>query len=246
MAAVPSAAQCPRRPRWPENSIDFANPSARRAWEVAWSLLLSFPQADGLAALLPGRQHMVPRSIQTVLLAKRASVDLPLLIASTRTFSVVDTLAAAVPLIGAGPGLTPSWDDLLIGYMCGLRATSAGDLNRASFLDRIGGAICLASAHTTAVSRFYIERTAQGYGPNWIETVLSAISRGDCDLTNRSTREALHVGRTSGTDMMFGAVLGTLVWQSEAQGQGFRILSAILCGDQRVPSARLVGHHGTN
>lgn len=241
MAALPSAAQ--RQ----DNSIDFASPSARRAWEVAWSLLLSFPQADGLAALLPGRQHVSPRSIQTILLAKRASTDLPLLIASTRAFSVVDALAAAVPLIGAGPGLTPSWDDLLIGYLCGLRAAAGGNFGRMSFLNRLGREIHQASSATSAISRFYIDRTIRGFGPDWIEAVLSAISRGDCALADRSTRNALHVGRTSGTDMMLGALLGTSVWQPEAQGQGFWILAPILRENLRVSCEwSSAGHHGAN
>lgn len=212
---------------------------------MAWSLLLSFPQADGLAALLPGRLR-APRLIQTALLAKQASANLPRLIASTRILSADDALAAAVPLIGAGPGLTPSWDDLLIGYLCGLRAVSAGKSDRASFRGRIGEAICLASVRTTAASRFYIERTARGCGPGWVEAVLRAISRGDCALADRSTRTALRVGRTSGTDMMLGAMLGLSAWQPEAQGQEPRILAAMLRNDPQVSGEGSADRHATH
>lgn len=219
--------------------------SARKAREVAWSLLLSFPQADGLAALLPGRPR-APRLIQTALLVKRASANLPRLLASTRTFSVADALAAAVPLIGAGPGLTPSWDDLLIGYLCGLRAASAGKPDRLSFQGCIGEAIRLASIRTTAASRFYIERTVRGSGPGWVEAVLRAISSGDCTLVDRSMRAALRVGRTSGTDMMLGAMLGLSVWQPEAQGYERRILTAMLRDDPHVHGEWSADRHGTH
>jgi len=218
-------------------SIDFGDEAILSAWEAVRSLILSSTQRDGLGALLPNGRRLKPRSIQTALLARHASVRLPLLISSTRECDVDQALEAAVSLIGAGPGLTPSWDDLLVGYICGLRATlTIDDWNRSLFLDQFGRAIHQASSGTTDVSRRYIERTARGEGPAWIEHVLDAIAWGNVTAAQHAARYAMSIGTTSGTDMMLGAVLGSSVWQPGEPADA--LLAAMSCQGLSVPSPR--------
>lgn len=228
-----SAAQRSPRLRYP---IDFGDESVSIAWEAAHSLLLSAIQPDGLGALLPKGRRLKPRFIQTALLARRASVSLPLLIAATRECAVSRALAAAVQLIGAGPGLTPSWDDLLVDYICGLRVTlTVEDRKRALFLDQFGLAIHQASSRTTDVSRRYIERTVRGEGPAWIEDVLHAIALGDLERAQHATRPTMNIGTTSGTDMMLGAVLGSAAWQLGAQA--IAMLATLSCHRLPIPGS---------
>jgi hypothetical protein len=207
-------------PRFRERSnggIDFANRSTLDAWQVAWSHLQAGVQPDGLGALLPKGRSTTPRSIQTALLAGPARAALPQLMAATRALEISTALAAAIPLVGAGPGLTPSWDDLLVGFLCGLRATAGKDRGQKRFFTEFAMAVGKASALTSPVSRSYIEQTADGFGPTWIEDVLAAIGAGDCELTRQTTARALRMGHTSGTDMMLGVVLGSAAWQAGAQ-----------------------------
>ena len=204
-------------PRCRESSnggIDLTDRSALRAWQIAWSHLQACVQPDGLAALLPNGRRAPARSVQTALLVGRARAALPRLVAATHALEIAPCLAAAIPLIGAGPGLTPSWDDLLIGFICGLRATDGNDRSQGRFLAEFGVAVDNASTATTAVSRLYIEHTVHGFGPIWIEDVLAAIGGGDCERTRRATARALRMGHTSGTDMMIGAVLGSSAWHA--------------------------------
>lgn len=162
---------------------------------------------------------------------------MPLFIGSTRGVDIAASLDAAIPLLGAGPGLTPSWDDLLIGYICGLRATAAKDWSQVCFLSQFGEAVHKASlAATTAVSRSYIKRTIEGLGPAWIEDVLAAIGVGDPELTKCAAAHALAVGNTTGTDMMLGAVLGSSVWQAGAQTA--HVLAALSCHEPHPVQTR--------
>jgi hypothetical protein len=209
------------------DTVNFENHSTQNAWQLAWSHLQLCTQPDGLGALLPNSRRMAARSVQTALLVKPARSALPLLVASARKLEIASCLAAAIPLMGAGPGLTPSWDDLLIGFICGLRATAAKDRNQGRFLIDFGVAVDNASAATTAVSRWYIEHTVKGVGPVWVEDVLAAIGAGDLELTKRATEWALRMGHTSGTDMMIGAVLGSSAWQKGAQTTD--VLLALSC-----------------
>ncbi len=207
--------------------IDFTNRSALHAWQIAWSHLQACVQPDGLGALLPNGRRAPARSVQTALLAGRARAALPRLVAATRALEIAPCLAAAIPLIGAGPGLTPSWDDLLIGFICGLRAIAGKDRAQERFLTEFGLAVNNASTATSTVSRSYIEQTVEGFGPAWIEDVLAAIGGGACERTRRATTLALRTGHTSGTDMMIGAVLGSSAWQAGTQAAD--VLAVLSC-----------------
>ena len=207
--------------------IDFDDYSTLQAWQIVWSQLQACDQPHGLCALLPNRRHFARRSLHTELLISPARATLPLLIGQTRCVEIAPSLIAAIPLIGAGPGLTPSWDDLLIGYICGLRATTAKDWRKVCFLSQFGEGVIIASKLTTAVSRTYIADTIQGRGPSWVEDVIASIGIGDSALTSHMAARAMRIGNTSGTDMMLGAVLGSAVWQ--ASTQIIDVLTALSC-----------------
>ena len=221
--------------RAPNGTINFENRPALNAWQLAWSRLQSCVQPDGLGALLPNGQREPARSVQTALLAGRARSALPRLVAATRALEIAPCLAAAIPLIGAGPGLTPSWDDLLISFLCGLRATAGKDRSQGRFLTEFGMAVNNASAATSAVSRSYIEHTVDGFGPIWVEDVLAAMGAGDCELTRRATARALRMGHTSGTDMMIGALLGSSAWQAGTQAAD--VLAVLSCHEAHCATA---------
>jgi hypothetical protein len=163
----------------------------------------------------------------TAALVIQARTALPRLIQSARQFDLASSFAIALPLLGAGPGLTPSWDDLLIGFLCGLRDTSGIDPSRCQFINQFGRAMARASTKTTAVSRAYIQRTVDGAGPVWIEDALAAIAAGDTIDAHAATARASRVGHTSGVDMMLGVILGSAVWQHGSEVN--QVLSALSC-----------------
>jgi hypothetical protein len=205
-------------------AIDFTNPLILQAWRTAWRLLQGCTQSEGLGVMISRRSPCSPLTAAFVIQARTA---LPRLIQSARQFDLASSFAIALPLLGAGPGLTPSWDDLLIGFLCGLRDTSGIDPSRCQFINQFGRAMARASTKTTAVSRAYIQRTIDGAGPVWIEDALAAIAAGDTIDAHAATARALRVGHTSGVDMMLGVILGSAVWQHGSEVN--QVLSALSC-----------------
>lgn len=174
--------------------------------------------------MLSGR---LPHSPLTRAVVARARPALPQLIRSIRRLDLAPSVSVALQLLGAGPGLTPSWDDLLIGLLCGLRATCRGDLCHNQFTREFGGGILGGSEKTTAVSRAFVLRTVNGSGPKWVEDALAAIAAGDSSHARSATAQALGVGHTSGTDTMIGAILGAAIWQQGNEPD--EVLSALSC-----------------
>lgn len=194
--------------------LDLREPQVSLAWRAVLMRFESYSQSDGMAALLLKDCAGQPKSLATAPLLKRVRRRLPMLVSSTREVDISGALAAAMPLIGAGPGLTPSWDDFLMGYLCGLKTSPLLDDQRLQFLWEFGNAMMTESACTTSASRTWIERTVRGDGLPWIRVVLDAISCGRIRRSASLAERALRVGHTSGTDSMFGALLGSSLWKT--------------------------------
>ena len=95
-------------------------------------------------------------------------------------------------LAGRGEGLTPSGDDVLIGYL-GALVLVAGEPDRANEIAR------LTSELTTALSATLIRHAARGELP---EPVHRFLADGD-------TEDLLALGHSSGRNMLLGLQLGT-------------------------------------
>ena len=107
-------------------------------------------------------------------------------------------------LVGAGPGLTPSGDDVLAGALVAAHATSDPRLPRwrAATLD------ALRTQTTTAVSRGLLLHAADGWATPELAAFVTAVCRGSMST---ETERLLAVGHTSGAALAAGAlhVLGT-------------------------------------
>jgi len=108
-------------------------------------------------------------------------------------------LGAARALIGRGPGLTPSGDDLLVGFSAALRATGhrlARPFAR-GVAERARGA-------TSDVALAYLDHAARGEYAEHVGAVLRALLVGSEDDVAFAVRRALAWGATSGADALTG------------------------------------------
>ena len=107
---------------------------------------------------------------------------------------------AARPLVGLGPGLTPSGDDALVGIEAALRALghpAAGFLSRA--LDDV-------TDRTTDVSTALLRHAARGEFSGRIHRLLAALlDENDSELPAAIAR-AVAWGATSGRDCLLGVI----------------------------------------
>ncbi|MDH3738699.1 MAG: DUF2877 domain-containing protein, partial [Alphaproteobacteria bacterium] len=104
------------------------------SWRAGWHILLSINVAAGLVVSLNGRR--AAGSLDGAL-AARARKTVPRLLNAAQKNDVEAALAAAAQLVGAGPGLTPSGDDFLAGFLVGARQTAQTDA-ALSFVDTLG------------------------------------------------------------------------------------------------------------
>ena len=105
----------------------------------------------------------------------------------------------AAGLIGLGPGLTPSGDDLIGGALCMLHATGRSDV--AARLAAWG--LPLAKANTNRISFAHLACAAEGEcGEAVNDAIVALVAGGEVDLGRIAA-----IGHTSGWDALAGAVL---------------------------------------
>lgn len=114
-------------------------------------------------------------------------------------------LALAARICGRGPGLTPSGDDFLAGWM------AVGWLfygPQAHFLAQCQGITEIARQSTHALSQCWLASAAVGDVARPINTFLAALTSPDRARLERSTRHVLALGATSGYDLLQGILYG--------------------------------------
>jgi hypothetical protein len=113
-------------------------------------------------------------------------------------------------LAGGGIGLTPSSDDLLIGYMSVFLAASKAkgckDLEEALNLTQAMGK--KAAVHTNVISGAFLDQCGLGLLSEDMARLLSALySDSGVEIVRSSGQRIQSHGSTSGTDMLTGMVL---------------------------------------
>jgi len=116
---------------------------------------------------------------------------------------------AAMGLVGLGPGLTPSGDDVLAGFLLGLRA-----LDRVSSRAGHLAQACRAGAHggrtrTTALAATLVRHAAAGEPADVAADLIDALA--ERTPVDEPLRALLASGHTSGRDLAEGLLLA---WQA--------------------------------
>jgi len=119
-------------------------------------------------------------------------------------------------LIGLGPGLTPSSDDMLAGLvlLCVLYEKNSGCAQHAS---RLAAKLVAEEAHgrTTLLSEEYLKQAALGRGNEQAMRLCTALLTESGKSVERETRRMLEIGESSGTDTVLGIVIGTTLCLSK-------------------------------
>lgn len=118
--------------------------------------------------------------------------------------SIGDTLVRpATLLVGLGPGLTPSGDDVLGGMMLALAATGRQEL-----CDALWEALVPElDALTVPISAMHLSAAADGLASAAMHDLVNALL-GDAEALDQALRAAASAGHTSGWDAIAGLVLG--------------------------------------
>ncbi len=146
----------------------------------------------------------------------RAAVSVRRLAGAVGTARPDEAVAAAVPLLGLGPGLTPSGDDLLVGLLAALRALEG----RSSF-DGPASERLLAETgrRTNAVSFTFVSHALEGRFSEPLHRLVTHLAAGTPDEVERAMAALGAWGATSGLDTALGAVIGFAAATAEHIGR---------------------------
>lgn len=190
--------------------FDTTNPAILSAWKCVWDALNERQKLSKAEIIAKDLLRAVDAKPIGVL--RKAGEAMRDLVACTRQCELTD-LSAVNSLIGLGTGLTPSGDDLLIGYMTGLWCTAQVRSERVQFLSKIGETITRLSSKTNDISRTYLYHAAQGQISSQLAELAEAISRGENPAHLLEAAEAaMQIGHTSGMDTVTGLLIGLEAW----------------------------------
>lgn len=196
--------------------VDLHQSDTAQAWAVAWLELEKHRRGNGISAMIaavpvPRQNSVTSPEIKT--LVEMAGQTVPALIDATRNLQVDGAITAISPLIGLGPGLTPSGDDFIVGYLAGLWSTAGSDSSRLRFMSSLGAWLSRAAGDTNTISCTYIKSAVNGNVSEPIATLAQRFGQAkSLDSVREATRTALQVGNTSGTDGVQGMLLGCIAW----------------------------------
>lgn len=192
------------------------------AWRTAWHCLL-----DGAAAgLIVAIESKRPAGAFEAALARRARHAIPRLLYGTRANDLEAANEAAQRLAGAGPGLTPSGDDFLAGFMVGARRAAQSE-TQIGFVDALGRRITAAHEGGGDIALAYCRHAANGRAAPPIAGLANAIARGgDDEPIAAAVDAALRLGHSSGFDTALGVLCGLAVWHDGLVGAATAALAA--------------------
>jgi hypothetical protein len=179
----------------PAAAVDLSAPEVARAWRTAWRML-----RERRARWDGGQLALLSRAVdhQGLCLAR-----------SARQLRIDQAGRAIEGLIGCGPGLTPSGDDLIVGFLAGLWSTAGDDPLRRGFRQALCAAVAAAAEATGDISRVYLAQATRGRFAEPLARLAAGIGDGaSVDEIERLTAAALRVGHSSGRDGVRGLLLG--------------------------------------
>lgn len=154
----------------------------------------------GLGPLLLG---MVDQRTRVGSLGRAAAKSLAEVVDALTDRNAGRAVSAAVPLIGLGPGATPSGDDLLVGFAAGLAATDH-PLARAF----AAGVAREAGGLTTSVAESYLMHAGRLEFAERVHAAALAVLSGPQAELRTAVTAALAWGASSGADLMVGLLVG--------------------------------------
>jgi hypothetical protein len=116
----------------------------------------------------------------------------------------------ASTLIGLGPGLTPSGDDLLIGFMAATILLSEPLGLSSGFYQRLNlEFLTIARGRTNKLSITWMEYAKQGEVAEHVGRLFKTLVSEDARLLEEAAMMVLKSGATSGADVLTGIILGS-------------------------------------
>lgn len=186
----------------PERAPDWTITSLQRGLEAASAIWLEEAFEEGLAAAglieLPAKLTL----LVSAAMPGMAALDRVVTSALDGRRVLSEDRANIAGLIGLGPGLTPSGDDVIGGALIALAS-----LGLTSVRDELWRACCASLDRTNDISRLHLRTAAQGYGAAALHDAIHDTICGDVERLPRSLARLSAIGHSSGRDSFAGALI---------------------------------------
>lgn len=163
---------------------------------------------NGVAFLLAGESRTVAANPALAAAAGGAVARLAAALAGAMAADAPridrDTLT---PLLGLGPGLTPSGDDVIGGAMIALDL-----LGLAGIRDTIWSQVEALPEATGRISMAHLEAAAEGYGHAAVHDLINAVFSARTGDLDRQLDAVGAIGHTSGWDALVGVAVTATAW----------------------------------
>ncbi len=193
--ALPAHGWSPRLPILDQNAT-------RRAIDAAFALcraLLGACEPRGFGTLLADQTPGFPLDL--------ALPRVDALVEAYRRDDPDAVLAASIPLLGFGTGLTPSGDDLAGAALFGRRFVSPRHTGWEAVAERLSREVAVRS-HAVSAALFADLARGRSFAP--LHAVAGALARGEHDAALPAARTLAAVGHSSGWDMLAGLIIGVM------------------------------------
>ena len=145
----------------------------------------------------------------------RTQKIIPQLLISIQTKNIGLAKNVGQKLLGLGPGLTPSGDDFLLGFIVGSRASVREEEHRV-FLNNFGHHLKNQKSNSVDISLDQLNSVISGRCSYPITDLCNSILNCDGkDKINYEFNKCLDLGHSSGMDSTFGLLCGMVAWKKE-------------------------------
>lgn len=205
-----------RAQTWPSRLTALSGslmPGSLEACEALWDLASQMPTDSWFMASILTRARARPRTSKwaPVIVLRTADQVLGALSQAWRSRSLGSAIRALGDLIGLGPGLTPSGDDFLMGFLGASYLFAHDDEFRRAVFDRAGLLI-----HRTTLPSFFMLRAAlEGHYPEPLSSLLLRLGRGEIRGLRQAADRLDGIGATSGHDMLAGVLLWSRIFRDD-------------------------------
>ncbi|MEW6222800.1 MAG: DUF2877 domain-containing protein [Candidatus Hadarchaeota archaeon] len=182
--------------------------------EKAKKVAIGWAGTEGISQLLKHLDEVIEGGVISAdlnAISKTALPHISKMVESTRKGDISGVKTSAKGIIGLGPGLTPSGDDFLSGFVSALWWFSRSFGKGIVVADEINASIFYEAKKTNLLSRQLLQHAVHGEVNERVGKLLLAILSGAQSEIGPLVEQVAKIGETSGVDMMVGLLLGARV-----------------------------------
>jgi len=181
--------------------------------EVMREVALVSDHLSGLGELIPFTHINGLKDSKTEIIGLVSNLALPhisSMLKAIKSGHSQDLIRVTKHLVGLGPGLTPAADDMLLGLMISMLYISENFNQTIIDVKKINkDIISIISGRTTIISEEFLREASVGKVNEAVASLMENLLTSRQRELENYVRNVLDLGGTSGTDTVFGIILGS-------------------------------------